>query len=57
MYLRCANDTGMQACDKVDPDTRGVIWATLHSIEMAKGLVDALLDGIEEEMVERRVPK
>ncbi|WP_158262094.1 hypothetical protein [Pseudomonas sp. BBP2017] len=44
----------MQACDKVDPDTRGLIWSTLHSIEMAKGLVDALLDGIEDEMVERR---
>jgi len=57
MYLRCANDTGMQACDKVDPDTRGLIWATLHSIEMAKGLVEALLDGIEDQMADRRVPK
>lgn len=57
MYLRSANDTAMLACDNVASETRGLVWAALHSIEMAKGLVDALLDGIEEESVERRVPE
>ncbi|MNM97281.1 hypothetical protein D3C81_1097810 [compost metagenome] len=57
MYLRCAHDTGMQACDKVDADARGMIWATLHSVEMAKGLVDALLDGIETQALERKAAR
>ncbi|MDD2059809.1 hypothetical protein N5D52_09815 [Pseudomonas sp. GD03860] len=34
--------------DDIDPAHKGFPWSTLHSVEMAKGLVDALLDGIED---------
>jgi hypothetical protein len=31
-----------------------LLWSTLHSAEMAKGLVDAVLDGIETQALNRR---
>jgi hypothetical protein len=48
LYLRCAYDTGDKAFDNIDPAHKGFLWSTLHSVEMTKGLVDALLDGIED---------
>ncbi|WP_166364232.1 DUF3077 domain-containing protein [Pseudomonas akapageensis] len=41
-------DTALHACQQADGlDRKGLLWANLHSAEAAKGLVDALLDGIE----------
>lgn len=37
LYLRCAYDTGIKAVDH----------PSLHAIELAEGLVEAMLDGIE----------
>ncbi|MNJ75357.1 hypothetical protein D3C77_724440 [compost metagenome] len=48
LYLSCAYDTGYKAFDNIDPAHKGFLWSTLHSLEMAKGLVDALLDGMED---------
>ncbi|PSS50139.1 DUF3077 domain-containing protein [Pseudomonas sp. BBP2017] len=48
LYLSCAYDTGYKAFDNIDPASKNFLWSTLHSVEMAKGLVDALLDGIED---------
>ncbi|MDD0972988.1 DUF3077 domain-containing protein [Pseudomonas fontis] len=48
LYLRCAYDTAHKSFDGIDADNKGFLWSTMHSVEMAKGLVDALLDGIEE---------
>ncbi|MFK8330876.1 DUF3077 domain-containing protein [Pseudomonas sp. BJa5] len=48
LYLGCAYDTGYKAMDDIDPASKGFLWSTLHSVEMAKGLVDALLDGLED---------
>jgi hypothetical protein len=48
LYLRCAYDTGYKGLDGIDPSSQGLLWSTLHSVEMAKGLVDALLDGLEQ---------
>ncbi|UVJ42321.1 DUF3077 domain-containing protein [Pseudomonas sp. LS1212] len=47
LYLRCASDTGQQALEYTAEAGRGFAWATLHSVQMAKGLIDAVLDGIE----------
>ncbi|MNN98367.1 hypothetical protein D3C81_2177490 [compost metagenome] len=47
MYLRCAYDTGYKAIEGVDESAKGFLWSTLHSVEMAKGLAEALLDALE----------
>jgi hypothetical protein len=47
LYLRCASDIGTQAIEYTSEPGRGFAWSTLHSVEMAKGLIDAVLDGIE----------
>jgi hypothetical protein len=47
LYLRCASDTGAQALEYTAEPGRGFAWATVHSVEMARGLVEAVLDGIE----------
>jgi len=47
LYLRCAYDTGDKAVEGVDESAKGFLWSTLHSVEMAKGLVEALLDALE----------
>ena len=49
LYLRCAYDTGIKGLDGIDPSSQGLLWSTLHSVELAKGLVDALLDGMEQQ--------
>lgn len=40
--LRCAHDTAYELCDGSTRE-RGLVWSTLHSVEAAKGLVDALI--------------
>ncbi|MGX1125888.1 DUF3077 domain-containing protein [Pseudomonas sp. HLS-6 TE3448] len=47
LFLKCAIDTCPQAVQYTDETGRGFAWSTLHSVQMAKGLVDAVLDGIE----------
>ncbi|KAB5621091.1 hypothetical protein F7234_18465 [Pseudomonas putida] len=47
LYLRCAYDTGIQAISHLSPEGRGMFWSSLHAIELAEGLVEAMLDGIE----------
>ncbi|MDV9033813.1 hypothetical protein Q7C30_017110 [Pseudomonas sp. RAC1] len=47
LYLRCAYDAGIKALDHLRDDGRGLFWASLHSLEMAEGLVEAMLDAIE----------
>ncbi|MDD2050495.1 DUF3077 domain-containing protein [Pseudomonas putida] len=48
LYLRCAYDTGNKAFDGIDESSKGFLWSTLHSVEMAKGLAEALLDALED---------
>lgn len=45
LLLQCAEATAYEMCDGPDRSQRGLLWATLHSIEGAKGLIDALLRG------------
>ncbi|UVJ42223.1 DUF3077 domain-containing protein [Pseudomonas sp. LS1212] len=48
LLLRGAFDTAYAACDNAaDQHMKGLLWSTLHSVEMAKALIDALLDGAE----------
>lgn len=48
LLLQSIYDTAQQASEHIqDMPKKGLLWATLHSAEMAKGLVDAVLDGIE----------
>ncbi|MBJ9974502.1 DUF3077 domain-containing protein [Pseudomonas sp. S75] len=47
LYLRCAYDAGLKAMDHLREDGKGLFWSNLHAVEMAEGLVDAMLDGIE----------
>ncbi|TDF79866.1 DUF3077 domain-containing protein [Pseudomonas sp. H9] len=53
LYLSCAYDTGAKALDDIHPDSKNFLWSTLHSVEMAKGLVEALLEGIEEQAMDQ----
>ncbi|MFK0089700.1 DUF6124 family protein [Pseudomonas sp. NPDC090755] len=47
ILLKSAYQTNAQACEKVEPDVRGLLWATQHSLEMSLALVEALLDEVE----------
>lgn len=47
LFLQSAYATANAACNQVTKEERGLLWATLHSVEIAKALVDALLDGAE----------
>ncbi|MDD2056373.1 DUF3077 domain-containing protein [Pseudomonas sp. GD03860] len=51
LYLRCAYDTAHKAFDGIDDSAKGFLWSTLHSVEMAKGLIEALLDALEDRQV------
>ncbi|MNN39527.1 hypothetical protein D3C81_1535660 [compost metagenome] len=48
LYLRCASDTAFKGLEDANPAGQGLLWSTMHSVEMAKGLVDALLDEVEQ---------
>jgi len=54
LYLRCAYDTGIKALDHLRDEGRGMYWSSLHSLEMAEGLVEAMLEGIESAPVIKR---
>jgi hypothetical protein len=47
LYLKCASVTAPQALDYTGEPGLGFAWSTLHSMQMAKALIDAVLDGIE----------
>ena len=53
LYLSCAYDTGYKAFDHIDPASKNFLWSTLHSVEMAKGVVEALLYGIEDRAMDQ----
>ena len=50
-YLRGAYESGYQALDHLGETGRGLLWSNLHAVELAEGLVEALLDGIESQPV------
>ncbi|WP_166359263.1 DUF3077 domain-containing protein [Pseudomonas akapageensis] len=49
LSLKCARETTYHMCMIEPAANQGLLWSTLHSIEMAKALVDAVIDGIESE--------
>lgn len=53
LYLKCACDRGPLALGYTAEPGRGFAQATLHSIAMANGLINAVLDGIESRVWEK----
>ena len=49
LSLKCARECIYHVCMDETDANQGLLWSTLHSIEMAKALVDAVVDGIESE--------
>ncbi|MCY1412427.1 hypothetical protein D9M71_278330 [compost metagenome] len=49
LSLRCARETTYHLCMSETATNEGLMWSTFHTIEMAKALIDAVLDGIESE--------
>ncbi|NBA94976.1 DUF3077 domain-containing protein [Pseudomonas sp. R5(2019)] len=49
LYLRCVLATSQEAVPHTGEAGRGMLWSAVHSAEMAKALVDGLLDGLEAE--------
>ncbi|GLH33659.1 MULTISPECIES: hypothetical protein [Pseudomonas] len=54
LYLRCAYETGYKTLDYLREEGRGMYWSNLHAIEMAEGLVEAMLEGIESAPAQQR---
>ncbi|UVJ45565.1 DUF3077 domain-containing protein [Pseudomonas sp. LS1212] len=46
LALKGARDTAHHACMNTEAN-EGLLWSTFHSIELAKALVDAVVDGVE----------
>ena len=46
-YLRGAYECGYKALEHLDETGKNLFWSNLNGIELAEGLVEALLDGIE----------
>lgn len=47
LYLKCASASISQTLQYTSEEGRAFAWSTQHSQEMARALIDALLDGIE----------
>ncbi|WP_422418388.1 DUF6124 family protein [Pseudomonas sp. GZD-222] len=47
VLLKSAYQTNAHACDMVNAEVRGLLWATEQSLEMSLALVEALLDEVE----------
>jgi hypothetical protein len=47
LMLKCAGDCAYKALDSEGRTEESMLWSTMHSIEAAKALVDAVLDGAE----------
>ncbi len=56
LYLRGAYETGSKALEYLREEGRGMYWSSLHSIELAEGLVESILDGIESSPTPTRRP-
>ncbi len=52
LYLQCASLTGPLMVEQASESGRGFTQATLHSVEMANALVDALLDSLEQQSLD-----
>lgn len=46
MFLCCAYDSAQQSTEP-DQSGKNFAWLTMHAVEAAKGLVDAVLEGME----------
>ncbi len=44
LWLKCAEETADEITSASGIE-RGLIWSMIHSVEMARAVVDALLDG------------
>jgi hypothetical protein len=47
LMLQSACATASEACNQAGNPEKGLLWSTLHCVEVAKALVDALLDGAQ----------
>lgn len=52
LYLKAARATVIETVHHTNKEGRGFVWSTQHSVEMAMALLDALLDGIEEQQMD-----
>ncbi|PNG35879.1 MULTISPECIES: DUF3077 domain-containing protein [Pseudomonas] len=50
LLLKCAEETADEITSASGIE-RGLIWSMIHSVEMARAVVDALLDGAEQPSV------
>lgn len=45
LLLKCAEEVSDEITERGSGLERGLIWSMVHSVEMARAVVDALLDG------------
>ncbi len=45
LLLKCAEEVSDEITERASGVERGLIWSMVHSVEMARAVVDALLDG------------
>ena len=45
LLLKCAEEVSDEITERASGIERGLIWAMVHSVEMARAVVEALLDG------------
>jgi hypothetical protein len=44
LLLKCAEEVSDEITERASGLERGLIWSMVHSVEMARAVVDALLD-------------
>ncbi len=47
ILIKSACQTTAQACERVDPEVRNLLWGSQHTLEMSLALIEALLDEVE----------
>ena len=45
LLLKCAEEMSDEITERASGIERGLIWSMVHSVEMARAVVEALLDG------------
>ncbi len=45
ILLKAAEEVSDEITERASGVERGLIWSMIHNVEMARGVVDALLDG------------
>ncbi|MFJ4344837.1 hypothetical protein [Pseudomonas sp. NPDC089401] len=50
-YLRGAYDCGYKALEHLDETGKSLFWSNLNAVELAEGLIEALLEEIESKPV------